>query len=87
MSLPIQSIINLVDDLNRKYYIKTQDSEYYPFEFISNGNEWIITFLEQHIFSTIHDCGEEINTIEELEKLIKIRCSDFILKFDYLILK
>ncbi len=84
MSLPIQHIINLVDDLNREYYIKTQDDEWMPYEFHSCGSEWRVTFAETEAFSTIHDCSEEITTIESLEKLIKTRCSKIVSNFNYL---
>jgi hypothetical protein len=82
--MEMQHIINLVDHFNREYYIKTKDDELSPFSFHSNGSEWIISFLEKEMFSTIDDSSEEIDTIEELKSFIKLRCLNFIATYDYL---
>jgi len=70
--------IQLVTDLNAEFYEKTDNTEWYPFEFDTNGTEYRIMFLGTPMFSSAAECLETMMgktlrdvVLSEMNKVMK----------------
>jgi hypothetical protein len=55
--------IQLVTDLNEEFYEITNQTEWTPFAFDTDGTEWRITFLGFPVFSTAADIVDMDETL------------------------
>lgn len=51
----MKQAIRLVEDLNNEFYLKTNNTEWIPFSFDTDGTEHRIMFLGYPVFSTAAD--------------------------------
>jgi hypothetical protein len=74
----MQNAIQLVTDLNNEFYEETENDEWYPFEFDTDGTEYRIMFLGTPLFSSAADyvdtrAGKTLRDVilKEMDKVMK----------------
>jgi hypothetical protein len=80
-----EKILKLIYELNSEYYEKTQDDEIYPFEYCSNGDDYLIKLLGEVIVSTSYDGYYHFESVDSLRTIILKRSSTIAKNLNYLI--
>jgi len=78
----IQEAINLIEKLNNEYYEKTQDEDFLPFSFKTNGFECCIKFLDFYIWNSVDDERDrnDEEEYEPFENFIRRNSNNFLKK-------
>jgi len=66
MQEEMQKVIQLVSDLNEEFYDITKNTEWTPFDFNTNGMDYMVIFMGISVFSSSSDVIAMDQTLKDI---------------------